>query len=59
MVQTACLGRSLAVQPDFVKVQLVCGTVYGDMHYMNISYPVPNLYLVLHGLEMPKSTLMN
>ena len=54
-----CKGRSLTVQPDCLKWQVVCGTVYGDMHLKDflrsitrVGYcvPVPNFYLVLHGL---------
>ena len=29
-------GRSLTVQPDCLKGQVVCGTVYGEMHLKNL-----------------------
>ena len=57
------LGWSLTVQPDclkLVKGRVVCGTVYGDMHLkdllgsvVRVGYriPVPDFYLVLHGLR--------
>ena len=47
------------VQGDCVKGQVVCGTVYGDMHYkdllrsmVRVEYCilVPDFYLMLHGL---------
>ena len=74
MVQTAslfgthALGRSLTVQPDCLKGQVVCGTVYGDMHLKDlmgsiarVGYcnPVPDFYLVLHGFRCTKSTIMD
>ena len=52
-------GRSLTVQPDCLKGRVVCGTVYGDMHLKDLlgsivrvghRIPVPDFYLVLHGL---------
>ena len=52
-------GRSLTVKPDCLKGRVVCGTVYGDMHLkdllgsiVRVGYriPVPDFYLVLHGL---------
>ena len=61
-------GWSLAVQPDCVKGWVVCGTVYGDMHLkdllgsivkVGIFIPVPDFYLVLHGLRCRKSTIMD
>ena len=61
-------GRSLAVQPDSLKGQVVCGTVYGDMHLKDllgslgrVGYRilVPDFYLVLHGLRCRKSTIMD
>ena len=61
-------GRSLTVQPDCLKGQVVCGTVYGDMHLrdlrgsiVRVGYhiPVPDFYLVLHGLRCRKSTIMD
>ena len=60
------LARSLTVQPDCLKGQVVCGTVYGDMHlkdllesFVRVGYriPVPDFYLMLHGLR--QSTLMD
>ena len=61
-------GRSLAVQPNCLKGQVVCGSVYGDMHLkdllgsiVRVGYriPVPDFYLVLHGLRCRKSTIMD
>ena len=61
-------GRSLTVQPECLKGRLVCGTVYGDMHLkdllgsiVRVGYriPVPDFYLVLHGLHCRKSTILN
>ena len=61
-------GRSLVVQPDCLKGRVVCGTVYGDMHLKNLlgsfvrvgyRIPVPDFYLVLHGLRCRKSTIMD
>ena len=61
-------GRSLTVQPDCLKGQVVCGTVYGDMHlkdlmgsFVRVGYctSVPDFYLVLHGLYCRKSTIMD
>ena len=52
--------RSLAVQPDCLKGQVVCGTVYGGMHlkdllgaFVRVGYriTVPDFYVVLHGLR--------
>ena len=73
MVQTASLHRhacvrSLAVQPNCLKGRVVCGTVYGEMHlkdllgsFVRVGYriPVPDFYLVLHGLRCRKSTIMD
>ena len=56
-------GWSLAVQPNCLKGQVVCGTVYGEMHLKNLlgslvrvgyRIPVPDFYLVLHGLRCRK-----
>ena len=53
-------SRSLVVQPMY-------GAVYGEMHYKDIlrsvarvgyCIPVPDFYLVLHGLWCQKNTLM-
>ena len=68
----ACMrkGWSLAVQPKCLKVKgrVVCGTVYGEMHlkdllgsFVGVGYriPVPDFYLVLHGLRCRKSTIMD
>ena len=61
-------GRSLALQADFPKGWVVCGTVYGEMHLkdllgsiVRVGYriPVPDFYLVLHGLRCQKSTVMD
>ena len=46
----------------------MCGTVYGEMHlkdllgsFVRVGYriPVPDFYLVLHGLRCRKSTIMD
>ena len=46
----------------------MCGTVYGEMHlkdllgsFVRVGYriPVPDFYLVLHGLRCQKSTIMD
>ena len=61
-------GRSLTVQPDCLKGRVVCETVYGDMHLkdllgsiVKVGYriPVPDFYLVLHGLRSRKSTILD
>ena len=61
-------GRSLAVQPDCLKGRVVCGTVYGEMplkdllgSFVRVGYriPIPDFYLVLHGLRCRKSTIMD
>ena len=61
-------GRSLTVKPDCLKGRVVCGTVYGDMHLkdplgsiVRVGYriPVPDFYVVLHGLRCRKSTIMD
>ena len=73
MVQTASLHgtqcvRVGAVQPDCLKGRVVCGTVYWDMHLKDLlgsmvivgyRIPVPDFYLVLHGLRCRKSTIMD
>ena len=62
------MRKSLAVQPDCLKGRVVCGTVYGEMHlkdllgsFVRLGYriPVPDFYLVLHGLRCRKSTIMD
>ena len=62
------MGRSMIVQPDCLKGRAVCGTVYGDLHlkdllgsFVRVGYriPVPDFYLVLHGLRYRKSTIMD
>ena len=59
--------KSLTVQPDCLKGRVVCGLVYGDTHlkdllgsFVRVGYriPVPDFYLVLHGLRCRKSTIM-
>ena len=61
-------GRSSAVQPVRLKGRVVCGTAYGDMHLKDLRgsivrvgccIPVPNFYLVLHGLRCRKGTIMD
>ena len=58
----------MAVQPNCLKGRAVCGTVYGEMHlkdllgsFVRVGYriPVPDFYLVLHGLRCRKSTIMD
>ena len=48
--------------------RVVCGTVYEEMHlkdllgsFVRVGYriPVPDFYLVLHGLRCRKSTIMD
>ena len=50
------------------KGRVVCGTVYGEMHlkdllgsFVRVGYriPIPDFYLVLHGLRCRKSTIMD
>ena len=62
------MGRSLTVQPDCLKGRLVCGTGYGDMHFKDLlgsiakvgyCIPVPDFYLVLHGIQCRKRTIMD
>ena len=64
IVQTASLHRSLAVQPNCLKGRVVCGTVYGEMYlkdllgsFVRVGYriPVPDFYLVQHGLRCQKA----
>ena len=52
-------GRSLIVQLECLYGRVVCGTVYGDMHFKDLlgsiarvgnCIPVPDFFLVLHGL---------
>ena len=49
-----------------VMYEVVCGTVYGDMHlkdllgsFVRVRYRIPDFYLVLRGLRRRKSTLMD
>ena len=58
----------MAVQHDCVRYWLVCGTVYGDLHYKyplgsitreEYCIPVPDFYQVQHDLRCLKSTLMD
>ena len=62
------LGLELAVQPNRLKGRVMCGTVHGEMHlkdllgsFIRVGYriPVPDFYLVLHGLRCRKSTIMD
>ena len=55
------------VQPDCLKGRVVFGTVYGDMHLKDLlgsiarvgyCIPVPDFYLVLHGLSCRKRTII-
>ena len=57
---------SLTVQSDCLKGQVVCGTVYGDMHFKNllesivrVGYRIPDFYLVLHNFRCQNDTLMH
>ena len=74
MVQTASLHGARCVRVGVwqcsptLKGRVVCGTVYGDMHlkdllgsFVRVGYriPVPDFYLVLHGLRCRKSTIMD
>ena len=61
-------SRGLTVQPDCVKGQVACGTVYGDKHHKDLLGSitrvwyfilVPDFYLVLHNLRCLKITLMD
>ena len=56
------------VECSCLKGRVVCGTVYGEMHlkdllgsFVRVGYriPVPDFYLVLHGLRCRKSTIMD
>ena len=66
----ACVNVGVwqCMQPNCLKGRVVCGTVYGDMHlkdllgsFVRVGYriPVPDFYLVLHGIRCRKSTLMD
>ena len=70
VVQTASLHGtqcvSLAVQPDCLKGRVVCRTVDGDIQdllgsFARVGYciPVPDFYLVVHGLRSRKSTIID
>ena len=74
MVQTASLHRHACVRVGVwqcsptVKGRVVCGTFYGEMHlkdllgsFVRVGYriPVPDFYLVLHGLRCRKSIIMD
>ena len=57
-------GMSLAVQTNCLKGRVVCGTVYGEMHFkdllgsfVRVGYRIPfsDFYLVLHGLRCRKA----
>ena len=61
-------GRSFTVQPDRLKGRVMCGNVYGDMHFNDLlesnaivgyRVPVPGFYLVLHGLRCRKGILVD
>ena len=61
-------GLPVVIQPNCLKGRVVCGTVYGEMHlkdllgsFVRVGYriPVPDFYLVLHGLRCRKSTIMD
>ena len=66
-LQTDPESYEWCLQPHCLKGRVVCGTVYGEMHLRDllgpfvISYriPVPDFYLVLHGLRCRKSTIMD
>ena len=57
-----------AVRPVCLKGRVMGRTIYGDMHLKDIlgsiaragyCIPVPDFYLVLHGLRCRKSTIMD
>ena len=63
-------ARSLIVQPNCLKGRVMCGTVFGDMHFKGLlgsiargrsCIPVLDSYLlvVLHGLYCRKITIMD
>ena len=52
-------SRSLAMQPDFLEGQVVCGTVYGDMHLKvihksSLLYPGPGFLSSATWPSLPK-----
>ena len=56
------------MQPYFVKEHVVCGNVYGGMHYKDLlgstvrvahCIPVQDFYHVLHDFRCLKSTLID
>ena len=53
-------GWSLAVQPDFLKGRVLCGTVNGDMHLKDllvgsrVSYPSPGFLSSATWPSLPK-----
>ena len=60
--------RSFLGSADDKKGRVVCETVYGDMHLKDLlgsivkveyGIPVPDFYLVLHGICCRKSTIMD
>ena len=62
------LGLEFGSAAHCLKGRVVCGTVYGEMHLKNLlgsfvrvgyHIPVPDFYLVLHGLRCRKSTIMD
>ena len=62
------LGLDFGSAAQLSKRPGMCGTVYGEMHlkdllgsFERVGYriPVPDFYLVLHGLRCRKSTIMD
>ena len=63
-----CYGRSLTVQPHYVKDLVVYGTVYGNLHNIDllgsivrVGYCVQVLYfhIALHDILCRKSNLLD
>ena len=68
MLRMSVLTWESYIQPNCLKGRVVCGTVYGEMHLKDLlgsfirvghRIPVPDFYLVLHGLRCRKSTIMD
>ena len=66
--QYSIFTRARTVQPDCYKGWVVNRTVHGDMLFKDLlgsiarvgyCIPVPDFYLVLHGLKCRKSTIMD